>query len=102
MNRSRTSATPGVVSQALAPVCSRVLVAVPPDGFGTQLPAMRSWLDETCGPGGWASALAGTSGVVNDAVAFYFAKAEHARAFIRRFCCAYRRPPSPLDGSTPG
>lgn len=102
MNRSRTPTTLGVVSQAFPPVCSRVLVAVPPDGFGAQLPAMRVWLDETCGPGGWASAPAGTSGVVNDAVAFYFAKAEHARAFIRRFCCAYRCPPSAPGGSTPG
>jgi hypothetical protein len=91
MNRPRTSVASPAASQALPSVSNSVLVAVPPDGFGAQLPAIRCWLDETCGPRGWASAPAGTSGVVNDAVAFYFAKAEHARAFIRRFCCGYRR-----------
>jgi hypothetical protein len=70
--------------------CRRVLVAVPPGGFGTQLATMRAWLDATCGPNGWVMALAGTGGVVNDAVAFHFTQVDHADAFIRRFCCAYR------------
>ena len=73
----------------------RVLVAVPPPGFGAQLWIMRGWLNETCGPSGWASAPAGTGGIVNDAVAFYFADPESARAFVGRFCCAYRAVPRP-------
>ena len=68
----------------------RVLLAVPLDGFGAQLGVMRAWLDETCGAAGWASAPAGTRGVINDAIAVYFVEAQHAAAFVRRFCCGYR------------
>jgi hypothetical protein len=68
----------------------RVLVAVPPSGFGAQLWVMRAWLDETCGPSGWISAPAGTESIVNDAVAFYFADPDCAQAFVGRFCCGYR------------
>jgi hypothetical protein len=68
----------------------RVLVAVPPAGFGAQLGLMRAWLDNSCGPAGWAAAPAGTGGIVNDALAFYFADAAAARAFILRFGCGYR------------
>ena len=71
----------------------RVLVAVPPSGFGGQLATMRAWLDTVCGPGNWASAPAGLDGVVNNAVAFYFADAAFARTFIGRFSCGYRPPP---------
>jgi hypothetical protein len=67
-----------------------VLIAVPPAGFGGQLAMMRAWLDHNCGPAGWATAPAGFGGVVNDAVAFYFADRETARAFIARFSCGYR------------
>jgi hypothetical protein len=75
----------------------RVLVAVPPSGFGAQLGIMRAWLDQSCGPAGWGSAMAGKGGVVNDAVAFYFADGAAARAFIDRFSCGYRaRPPQGL------
>ena len=62
----------------------RVLIAVPPAGFGAQLAIMRAWLNESCGPAGWASAPAGIAGIVNDAVAFYFADREAARAFVER------------------
>jgi hypothetical protein len=72
----------------------RVLIAVPPGGFGAQLWVMRAWLDAACGPSGWASAPAGTEGIVNDAVAFYFADPLSARAFVGRFCCAYRAAPA--------
>jgi hypothetical protein len=72
----------------------RVLVAVPPIGFGTQLWVMRAWLDETCGRESWASAPAGTEGIVNNAVAFYFADPCCARAFVGRFCCGYRALPA--------
>jgi hypothetical protein len=71
----------------------RIRVAVPPDGFGRQLAVMHAWLDETCGPEGWHTAAAGLSGVVNDAVAFYFADAAFAHAFVNRFCCGFRVEP---------
>ena len=68
----------------------RVRVAVPPEGFGRQLAVIHAWLDETCGAEGWATAPAGTVGVVNDAIAFYFQDAAFAHAFVVRFCCGYR------------
>jgi hypothetical protein len=68
----------------------RIRVAVSPEGFGRQIEVMHAWLDEICGSDGWATAPAGFAGVVNDAVALYFEDAAHARAFIARFCCAYR------------
>ena len=68
----------------------RVRIAIPPEGSGRQLAVMYAWLDDTCGPTGWASAPAGLSGVVNDAVAFYFDDAAFAHAFVNRFCCGYR------------
>ena len=78
----------------LRPLRWRVLVAVPPNGFGDQRALMRGWLDENCGPGCWSSAPAGTSGVVNDAIAFYFADPGAARAFVARFSCGYRAAPA--------
>jgi hypothetical protein len=72
------------------PLYWRVLVAVPPGGFGAQLAIMRAWLDKACGPSGWRSAPAGLDGIVNDAVAFYFADRDAARAFVGRFGCGYR------------
>jgi hypothetical protein len=71
----------------------RVLVAVPPAGFGAQLRIMRAWLDQSCGPAGWGSAPAGAGGIVNDAVAFYFADRAAAGAFVDRFSCGYRAAP---------
>jgi hypothetical protein len=68
----------------------RVRIVVPPGGLGRQLTLMHAWLDETCGSTGWASAPAGISGVVNDAIAFYFDDAAFAHAFVSRFCCGYR------------
>ena len=68
----------------------RVRIAVPPDGLGAQLTLMHAWLDETCGVDGWSSAPAGTAGVVNDAIAFYFASAAFAHAYVARFCCGWR------------
>jgi hypothetical protein len=79
--------------QGASPYRWRVLVAVPPAGFGAQLGIMRAWLDQSCGPAGWGSATAGRGGVVNDAVAFYFADDAAARAFIDRFSCGYRAAP---------
>jgi hypothetical protein len=68
----------------------RVRIAVPPDGLGRQLALMHAWLDETCGPEGWATAPAGLAGVSNDAIAFYFDETAFAHAFVARFCCGYR------------
>jgi len=68
----------------------RVLIAVPPAGLGRQLAVMRAWLDHHCGIAGWAAAPAGTGGVINDAVAFYFADRAAARSFVERFSCGYR------------
>jgi hypothetical protein len=68
----------------------RVRIAVPQDGFGRQLSVMHAWLDEVCGESGWTSAPAGLTGVVNDAVAFYFDDTALAQAFVNRFCCGYR------------
>jgi hypothetical protein len=73
--------------------CWRVLIAVPPAGWGGQLAVMRAWLDDHFGPSGWASAPAGRIGVVNDAVAFYFADPLAAGAFVERFSCGYRAVP---------
>jgi hypothetical protein len=65
----------------------RVLIAAPP---ARQLATMRTWLDQNFGAIAWASAPAGFGGVVNDAIAFYFAEPADARAFINRFGCGYR------------
>jgi hypothetical protein len=68
----------------------RVLVAIPPGGFGGQLAVMCGWLDQACGPDNWTLAPAGLAGVVNDAVALYFKDRAMAGAFVRRFSCGYR------------
>jgi hypothetical protein len=68
----------------------RVRIAVPPEGLGHQLVLMHAWLDDTCSAAAWATAPDGTVGVVNDAIAFYFADAAFAQAFVARFCCGYR------------
>ncbi len=68
----------------------RVRIAVPPEGLGRQLAVMHAWLDEICGAAGWSSAPAGSAGVVNDAIAFYFESAALAHAFVARFCCGWR------------
>ena len=70
----------------------RVLIAAPPPG---QLAVMRDWLDQNFDAGSWAAASAGFGGVVNDAIAFYFAEPNDARAFINRFGCGYWAMPSP-------
>jgi hypothetical protein len=68
----------------------RVRIAVPPEGLGRRLETVHAWLDETCGAEGWTMAPAGLAGVVNDAIAFYFADPSFAYAFVARFCCGYR------------
>ena len=63
----------------------RIRIAVPADGLGSQLDRMIAWLDANCGPGFWAMAPSGTSGVVNDALAICFLNTELARAFLNRW-----------------
>ena len=64
----------------------RVLVAVPPGGFGAQLPIMHAWLDQSCGSAGWAADI---GGVREGAAAFYFTDRAAARRFVERFSCGY-------------
>jgi hypothetical protein len=51
----------------------RIRIGIPPGGLGSRLGQMNAWLDANCGADGWAMTPSGTSGVVNDAVAVYFA-----------------------------
>jgi len=67
-----------------------VRIAVPPEGLGGQLEIMHAWLDETCGTEGSATAPAGTTGILNDALALDFEDTAVAHAFVARFCCNYR------------
>lgn len=64
----------------------RIKVAVPPGGFGQRLSQIDGWLDENAGVDGWVRTPAGLRGVVNDAVAIYFRDAQHAAAFVSRWC----------------
>jgi hypothetical protein len=85
---SRTSVQAQVEAERRYPVW--VCIAVPPEGLGGQLAPMHAWLNETCGPEGWATAPAGLAEVANDAIAFYFDEAAFAHAFVARFCCGHR------------
>jgi hypothetical protein len=58
----------------------RIRVAVPYGGFGQRLDQMLAWLDQNAGAEGWAWTPSGFQGVVNDAVAIYFADATMASA----------------------
>src|ERR1700746_1760219 len=58
----------------------RVRIAVPPEGLGSRLDQIIAWLDAKCGSDRWASTPSSTRGVVNDALAIYFADATLARA----------------------
>jgi hypothetical protein len=64
----------------------RVRIAVPPEGLGSRLDAMKAWLDDNCGAEGWAMTPSGLKGVVNDAIAVYFRDAALAGAFVARWC----------------
>ena len=91
-------AMPVAVATEIAKPC-RVLVAAPATGSERQLGFMHAWLDHVCGPGNWATAPAGLTGIVNDAIAFYFADAAVARAFVARFACGYY--PAPGSAVSP-
>jgi hypothetical protein len=64
----------------------RIKIAVPPEGLGGRLDQIIAWLDANCGAEGWASTPSSTRGVVNDALAIYFADATIAVAFVARWC----------------
>jgi hypothetical protein len=64
----------------------RIRVAVPPAGLGQRHTQMTAWLDENCGPDGWAMTPSGTRGVLNDALSIFFADARLANAFVARWC----------------
>jgi hypothetical protein len=63
----------------------RIRIGVPPGGLGSRLGRMKAWLDANCGADGWAVTPSGTGGVVNDAVAVYFADPTIASAFVARW-----------------
>ena len=68
----------------------RIRIAVPPEGLGTRLDQIFIWLDANCGADGWTSAPSSTRGVVNDALAIYFADVTLASAFVARWCASQK------------
>ncbi|MGE5268553.1 MAG: hypothetical protein ACM3JG_02650, partial [Thiohalocapsa sp.] len=66
----------------------RLRIAVPPQGLGARLDAIKAWLDDNCGADCWAMTPSGRRGVVNDAVAIHLADAALAAAFVARWCRA--------------
>jgi hypothetical protein len=75
-----------IVAEAEREFPVRVRIGTPAHGFGTMMVPMYAWLNENCGTDGWKTAPAGTHGVLNDAVAFYFREAIHAAGFVARWC----------------
>jgi hypothetical protein len=51
---------------------------------------MTDWLDANRGADGWAMALSGVRGVLNDSVSIYFLDVTLASAFVARWCPGYR------------
>src|SRR5438105_15059260 len=68
----------------------RIRIAVPAEGFGSQLDQMIAWLDANCGPDSWSMAPSGTTGVLNDSLAIYFRDPDLARTFVSRWCIGCR------------
>ena len=64
----------------------RLRLALPTGGLGERLNQMQTWLDQNAGADGWAITPSGARGVVNDAIAVYFAEATIASAFVARWC----------------
>jgi hypothetical protein len=63
----------------------RVRIGIPPGGLGRRLDEVNVWPDANCGADGWAITSSGSRGIVNDAVATYFADATVASAFVARW-----------------
>src|SRR6516225_1925565 len=68
----------------------RIKIAVPPEGLGSRHNQIIAWLDANCGADGWISTPSRTRGVVNDALAIYFADITLATAFVARWCVAQK------------
>ena len=68
----------------------RIRIGVPTEGLGSRLDQIFAWLDANCGADGWTSMPSSTRGVVNDALAIYFADVTLASAFVARWCAAQR------------
>ena len=68
----------------------RIRIGVPPEGLGSRLDQIFAWLDANCGADGWTSAPSSTRGVVNDALAIYFADVALANAFVARWCASQK------------
>jgi hypothetical protein len=68
----------------------RIRVGIPPEGLGGRLDKMIEWLDANCGSDGWISMPSSTRGVVNDALAIYFADVTLASAFVTRWCASQK------------
>jgi hypothetical protein len=66
----------------------RIRIAVPHAGFGDRLNQMQDRLDQNAGADGWALTPSGIRGIVNDAIAIYFADVAIASAFVTRWCRA--------------
>jgi hypothetical protein len=68
----------------------RIRLSIPTGGLGERLNQMHEWLDQNAGAGGWAMTPSGSRGVVNDAVAVYFADATIAAGFVARWCAGHK------------
>ena len=68
----------------------RIRIGIPPEGLGGRLDQIFAWLDANCGANGWTSAPSSTRGVVNDALAIYFADVTLANAFVARWCSSQK------------
>ena len=68
----------------------RLRLALPAGGLGTRLSAIHEWLDQNAGADDWAMTPSGVRGIVNDAVAVYFADATIAAGFVARWCGGHR------------
>jgi hypothetical protein len=68
----------------------RIRIAVPDRGLGERLNRMQEWLDQNAGANGWVMTPSGVRGVLNDAIAIYFADVTIASAFVARWCIGHR------------
>jgi hypothetical protein len=68
----------------------RIRIAVPPEGLDSRLDQIFVWLDANSGSDGWTSTPSSTRGVVNDALAVYFADVRIASAFVARWCTSQK------------
>jgi hypothetical protein len=94
----RRSTPPAKTAARWFPV--RIRIAVPPEGFGSQLDIMHRWLETTLGPEAyWMGGEAGAGR--RDAILVYFMDVEGARAFVNRFACAVALLPNPTPGDRP-